>query len=330
MLIDDDAVDRKTVRRALQSNGGASFEIEEAKDAATARALLYGEIFDCILLDYRLPDTDGLELLQAIGDSPNAAAPVIMLTGEGNEAVAVAALKNGAADYITKGEMDGDRLSRSIVGAIEKAVLEREFRHMRRQMEEMALYDTLTGLGNRNLFFKQLDHYKAVAERRKGRFALLMIDLDKFKEINDTHGHQAGDAVLEIVGERLRATIRDSDAGFRIGGDEFTVLTNFEVTRKGITRMTERIFEVFSEPMTVGEETLNVGGSIGVAIYPAVATSAQHMVRAADQAMYLAKKAGGGAVFAQATAEATAEAAEDVAEEVAADAPTAHNLSEVD
>ncbi len=299
LLIDDDAVDRKTVRRALEAGDGSSFEIQEAMDAASARDMLYDQIFDCVLLDYRLPDVDGLELLETIGESPNSAAPVIMLTGEGNEAVAVAALKNGAADYITKSEIDGDRLCRSITGAIEKSVLEREFRHMRRQMEEMALYDTLTGLGNRNLFFKQLDHYKAVADRRETRFALLMIDLDKFKQINDTHGHQAGDAILEMVGERLRLTVRDADAGFRIGGDEFTVLTTFEVSRVGMERMAERILEALREPMLFGEHSLNVGGSVGIAIYPDNANSVQDMVRMADQAMYAAKESGGGLAVAE-------------------------------
>jgi diguanylate cyclase (GGDEF)-like protein len=286
LVIDDDTLDRKAVAHALKLLG-ADYELREARDAATGLAMAIAESFDCILIDYNLPDENGLDLLDKLLAQLNTPVPIVMLTGEGNESVAVEAMKRGVYDYLPKAKLGTESLYRVVANAIGKHLLEKNLAEAREKLETMAMFDTLTGLGNRNLFNIELPRAVAIASRKQHSFSLLLMDLDRFKAVNDRFGHAAGDAVLAAVGERLRKVTRAADACFRIGGDEFTAI--LDPGSDGAV-VAQRIRAAVAEPISFGPEILSVGVSIGLVTYPADSTDPEDLLRVVDAAMYQAKR----------------------------------------
>jgi diguanylate cyclase (GGDEF)-like protein len=176
---------------------------------------------------------------------------------------------------------------RVVSHAIEKRGLQKSSEEAQLALKQLALYDSLTGLGNRNLFHIQLERAVGVSRRKGTSFVLLMMDLDKFKVINDTFGHEAGDAVLATVGHRLRGISRAADAYFRMGGDEFMAI--LDVGSDGNSAAC-RIIAAVAEPVSFGAYALTVEISVGMATYPTDGGEPLHLIRAADAAMYGAKK----------------------------------------
>lgn len=169
-----------------------------------------------------------------------------------------------------------------------------ELRRSEKRLEELAYHDGLTGLANRRLFNDQLQRF--VAQARRGNvFALMLLDLDRFKAINDTQGHDAGDAVLAAVGARLVQALREVDLVARLGGDEFAVLLHDPAGREAVDMVCRRIIEAIAEPVSYRGMALQVGTSIGVALCPAEAEDADTLYKSADLALYAAKQAGRGA-----------------------------------
>jgi diguanylate cyclase (GGDEF)-like protein len=160
--------------------------------------------------------------------------------------------------------------------------------------EKLAAQDTLTGLVSRRLFEDRLDHAIALAKRLGKTLSLLNIDLDRFKPINDSLGHDAGDAVLKEVARQLRKATRDSDTVARVGGDEFAVLMESDSDEAGAGRLATRIINSLSEPIFVGGRECRVGASIGIAIVSPQTVSKEALMKIADEAMYAVKRAGGG------------------------------------
>lgn len=154
----------------------------------------------------------------------------------------------------------------------------------------LAMTDHLTGLSNRAHFSECLEDSIRVASREGRRFALLALDLDKFKTVNDDHGHPVGDALLQSVAASIRKCVRESDVVTRIGGDEFAVIIGDYADEKDVLKCADRIHEEISKPIMAMGKTLAVGISIGVAHFPKDAGSAEDLIRKADQAMYEAKK----------------------------------------
>jgi diguanylate cyclase (GGDEF)-like protein/PAS domain S-box-containing protein len=161
-----------------------------------------------------------------------------------------------------------------------------EQREIQQRLEQMAYYDPLTGLANRRLLREKTQHAFALAQRGGHEVALLYLDLDSFKEINDTLGHAAGDQVLQAVARRLGETVRDADTAARVGGDEFAVLLGEVEGEKGAVQVGERILQSLDRPVDVDGHSLDVGLSIGVAIYPRYADDFDELLRQADLAMY--------------------------------------------
>lgn len=159
------------------------------------------------------------------------------------------------------------------------------------QLEHLALYDALTGLGNRNLFLTQLEHLIAIARRKKEEVALLAMDLDGFKEVNDRLGHAGGDAVLREFGARLGQALREADQKYRIGGDEFAVLLEPRSdSHNGALVAAEKIARHLAAPMEIKGYDCAIGVSIGVAVFPKHGEDPDTLLRKADAAMYEAKK----------------------------------------
>jgi diguanylate cyclase (GGDEF)-like protein len=174
--------------------------------------------------------------------------------------------------------------------------LSRMYRRLRREAvrsEHNSLHDALTGLPNRALFADRLEHQIRAARRDPAPFSMLMIDLDRFKEINDTLGHAAGDRVLGDIGPRMQGILRPGDTIARLGGDEFAVLLPWAGRDDG-DHAAERIAGALHEPFLVGDLTVTVDASIGVVTFPSDGEDAETLTRHADVAMYLAKSRGRG------------------------------------
>ncbi|NKE70846.1 diguanylate cyclase domain-containing protein [Candidatus Manganitrophus noduliformans] len=160
-------------------------------------------------------------------------------------------------------------------------------------LEYLATHDPLTNLPNRTLFLDRLNHTLLAAQREKGSFGLLIIDLDRFKEINDSLGHPVGDAVLQEVGVRLKRALRDSDTVARIGGDEFAVILP-NVNREGGPAAIRKIRTALEEPFVLDGGSLFVYASVGMVLFPEHGKEALTLIRRADEAMYRAKQSGSG------------------------------------
>lgn len=166
-----------------------------------------------------------------------------------------------------------------------------------RHARHLASHDSLTSLPNRGFFRERLDQALASVEPRKALLAVLFLDLDGFKQINDSHGHDAGDELLRIVAARLNGAIRSGDVVGRLGGDEFACLLADGMTRKRLVLLARKLFDIVSAPSTIGSITVCVRPSIGIATSPGDGANADELLRSADAAMYLAKRRRTGHAF---------------------------------
>ncbi|MGM0632360.1 MAG: diguanylate cyclase domain-containing protein [Pseudomonadota bacterium] len=155
-----------------------------------------------------------------------------------------------------------------------------------------AHHDLLTGLPNRRLFLDRLEQEVKHTKRSGELLALLFMDLDGFKEVNDSFGHEAGDRLLSDVAERIAECVREADTVARLGGDEFTVILTGVRQRNDIQRVAQTIIDALAMPFPISEQLVRISGSIGITLYPLDATTPDTLLRAADQAMYMAKKSG--------------------------------------
>jgi diguanylate cyclase (GGDEF)-like protein len=212
-----------------------------------------------------------------------------------------------------------ETFSRHVGTSLERGRLEETLRQvtdLKEQLRHQALHDPLTDLPNRTLFIDRVTHAVTAAARTQARPAVLYLDLDGFKPVNDTHGHEAGDDLLRTVAVRLRSALRGGDTPARLGGDEFAVLLEGPVDEHSVAGVVERIREQLAVPVDLGSGRIAVvGASIGVAVCDAATTDADGLIRRADVAMYTAKRGGGNAVCVHGP-ELDAPAAEDPATEL--------------
>ncbi len=414
LLVEDDAGDASLVRHMLRGNTQPRFEVTQADSLAAMRHRLVESPPDVLLLDLSLPDSQGLETVQAARDA-SGMLPLIVLTGYDNTDFALRSLDAGAQDYLVKGEFNADGLVRAIRYAIGRARLEQrvhdaeerwrfalegsgdgvwdwnvqtgevqfsqrwkemigyaedeiddkleewekrvhpndlprvkadlqahfegktatyssehrmcckdgEWRWIldrgkvvqrdadgrplrmigmhtditdRKRIEErirhMAQHDALTDLPNRALFSDRLQQALAVAKRDQSQFAVLYLDLDKFKPINDSLGHDVGDLLLKEVAQRMQACVRESDTVARIGGDEFVVLLRNVEEPADAMRVAEKIRFALNQPFDIAGRSLSISSSSGIAIYPDHGSNEIELSKNADMAMYAAKQSG--------------------------------------
>ena len=279
LLVEDSTADAQLFLDLLEDQVRPAVEVTWVTTLAAARLAL-GSPFDCVLLDVGLPDARRLEGLMALrGQSPET--PIVVLTGREDRDFALEAVAAGAQDYLTKGSMDIEALMRAAHYAIER-------QRAQSTLARRALEDPLTGLGNRAMLLDRLSLALNRRRRAESPVALIFLDLDGFKAINDTHGHAAGDAVLIAVAGALRDALRTEDTVARFGGDEFAALCEDvpDVDAAGLV----------AGRIVAGMRGLGRGGhvvsvSVGIALSdPAV--TAERLLARADEAMYAAKHAG--------------------------------------
>ena len=167
-----------------------------------------------------------------------------------------------------------------------------ERKHTEEQLRTLANYDMLTGLPNRSLFMDRLDNYIDLAKRQNQMIAVMFIDLDRFKQVNDSLGHEAGDKLLKAVANKLNTCVRSSDTVARLGGDEFTVIMVSLSNKMIPARTAEKIIQILGIPILIDDQEISISPSIGISMYPADGTDVAELVRNADAAMYHAKKQG--------------------------------------
>lgn len=291
LIVDDDDVDREKLRRLVTGWTAHNFSIMEASSGREAKERLAGGNFDCIILDYRLGDVLGTELIPDIKAHRVAPCSILMVTGLGDENVAVEAMREGAYDYLPKNRLDQRLFRASLENSLQSAESRRKLMEVERQLNYMSFYDGLTGLPNRNLFFDRLNQAILAANRGSAPFTILMMDLNLFKEVNDNLGHEAGDAVISQVGQRLQTVVRKSDTVARLGGDEFAALLIGTGTEDGAWTAAKKISAAFDEPMAVDGHIIATSLAIGIALFPFHGTTAEMLLAKADRAMYCAKKA---------------------------------------
>jgi diguanylate cyclase (GGDEF)-like protein/PAS domain S-box-containing protein len=167
-----------------------------------------------------------------------------------------------------------------------------ELKNAQKELEKLAFYDPLTGLPNRRFFIDLLGFGLAKAKRSGAKAAVLMLDMDNFKRVNDLLGHTGGDLLLQQQAQRIRAAVREQDAVSRMGGDEFTIMLSPVREISEVTTLAKRVLDSLNTPVTIGNHTLEVGASVGVALYPNDGEKTDDLIRNADMALYEAKSAG--------------------------------------
>lgn len=284
LLIEDNPADSRLIREFLADADGELFVTLEAGTLSTGIDLLDQHQCDLVLLDLSLPDSQGLETLHSLhAHAPNT--PIIVLTGLDDDLLALTAMRHGAQDYLLKGKFDLSLLTRVIRYTLERKKAEIEIR-------KLAYYDTLTGLPNRILFYDRLKQYLGHAEREKCSLAILFLDLDRFKVVNDSLGHGNGDLLLQEVSRRLDKTIRMSDTVARLGGDEFVIALQSVTRGEDLSGVASTILSVLREPIHIEGHEIFTSCSIGIAIYPDDGNSAEELMKHSDIAMYQAKEHG--------------------------------------
>jgi diguanylate cyclase len=286
LSIEDNPGDAILVREMLRDASPDGFHLENADRLSTAVASLLAGAVDCVLLDLSLPDAEGLEALAQVR-TVALDVPIIVLTGRTDEVLAVQAVHEGAQDYLIKGQVDARLLSRSINYAIERKRAEVELAHQ-------AMHDALTGLPNRALFYDRLGQALNRVGRQGSAVAVLFLDLDRFKLINDSLGHGAGDKLLVSVAERLAGVLRAGDTAARFGGDEFVILCEDVSGERQAIAIAERIAAELDAPFVIDSDEVFAHTSVGIALATEPGARPEALIRDADAAMYRAKERGGG------------------------------------
>jgi two-component system cell cycle response regulator len=285
LLIDDDRLQQRMAEEHFKRFKASTFILDWAATYEDGLARLMSGGYAACLLDYQLGGRDGLELIRE-AVAKGCQTPIVFLTAEQSEQIDIQAMNAGALDYLVKGEITPRVLERSLRYALKLGETLGELRRL-------ATRDQLTGLLNRREFDRILAEECDRAVRFGRPVALLIVDLDHFKRVNDVHGHQAGDAVLREAARRLAAQVRSVDRATRFGGEEFAIVL-MEMDREQAMTVARRMCKVMSAaPIEAGPGVmLDVTMSVGVAVTPGEAKDPKALVAAADRALYAAKAGG--------------------------------------
>ncbi|MEO8600407.1 MAG: EAL domain-containing protein, partial [bacterium] len=293
LVVDDDRSTRSALHHTLSRDG---FRVEEAENGAQALLLLKRIQPDVILMDALMPVMDGFTTCARLQELPNGQAiPVLMITALDDNLSVERAFAAGASDYIPK-PIHFAVLSQRVRRIVDANRTEQRIRHL-------AYNDPLTDLPNRALFFKQLERCIEQARQSGEMVAVLFLDLDRFKNVNDSFGHAVGDRLLAAVAQRIRRNVRSVDCIARLGGDEFTVVLADMTSLNAAATAAQNICRSLSSPFQIDGHDIFVSTSIGISLYPNDGIDAGALLKHADTAMYRAKKGHYGFKFFEAAME---------------------------
>jgi diguanylate cyclase (GGDEF)-like protein len=285
LLIEDDPEDADLLQEMLLEREAGWCEVTWANRLQQGLTHLAAHQIDLVLLDLSLPDGQGLETFAKV-HAQATEVPIVVLSGLDDEELAVQIVQEGAQDYLVKGQADSALLVRAIRYAIERKTAAE-------QLRRAAARDTLTGLPNRTLFTKRLEHsIQCAKERPDYLFAVLFLDLDRFKVVNDSQGHLIGDQLLIAIAHRLEACVRSTDIVARFGGDEFAILLDNIQDLDHAARVADRIHRELALPVNLKGQRIFTTASIGIALSEMEYDQPADFLRNADTAMYRAKMLG--------------------------------------
>ena len=291
LLIEDNPRDVRLIQDMLSEIRDYHFELESAHLLSEGVARLAKSKVDVILLDLMLPDSQGLDTFNQVSEK-EPGTPILILTGQNDEAVALNAVKGGAQDYLMKGHLDGNLLTRAMRYAIERQRTLLKLEQARKFEHHLAYHDYLTNLPNRQLSYDRLGQAMAHARRNGRMVAILFLDLDGFKTINDTLGHMTGDHTLQAAADRLRNAVRASDTVARLSGDEFAVILGDMAQPEDAAKVAQKVLDFMARPFRVDGHEMSLTTSIGISLYPTDASDIEMLFKNADTAMYRAKSMG--------------------------------------
>jgi diguanylate cyclase (GGDEF)-like protein len=282
LVVEDDRGARYGLCEVLRNEG---YRIEEAQNGEEALLVFEAKQPDLVLMDAVMPKMDGFTacaMMQTAGEGKKV--PVLIITALNDEDSIARAFASGAVDYISKPvnfSVLRKRISRLL-----------EARHAERHAQQLAYNDALTGLPNRVKFNEKLADLLHAPRRENSKLALLFLDLDRFKMVNDTLGHEAGDLLLKYFAERVQGCLRKNDIVARFGGDEFTIVLNDIFSYDVVSNIAEKIQQTLSRPFMFMSKEMYVSTSIGIAVFPDHGKDLGNLLKNADMAMYRAKEKG--------------------------------------
>jgi diguanylate cyclase (GGDEF)-like protein len=330
LVVDDISDNRSILKRRFESRG---FDVTEAESGFAAIELIENDAFDLVLLDVMMPGIDGIETLKRIRSQRSASAlPVIMVTAKSESGNIVEALEQGANDYVTKPvdfavalarvntQISRRRAEQQVVSAneelrkanedlegrveertrrlidanqrLKKEISDRE--ELQARSQYLAYHDSMTGLGNRLLFKEQLEEALEDVTLTPHPLAVLFLDLDGFKAVNDTLGHSVGDMLLKSIAAKLRDLLPSTDRIARLGGDEFAILQVSRQQPASSISLAEKIIDVVGHTHSIDGHDVTVGASVGIAVARPGEMNTENFLKSADLAMYAAKSEGRG------------------------------------
>jgi diguanylate cyclase (GGDEF)-like protein len=264
--------------------------VSSTTDPHAVCALHRDNQYDLILLDLQMPGMDGFQVMEGLKEiEVDGYLPVLAITAQPGHKLR--ALTAGAKDFITK-PFDLVETSTRIRNMLEVRLLYKQLEKYSHALESLAMHDALTGLPNRRLLSDRLSSSIAHAHRNKSAMAVMYLDLDGFKQINDTLGHDAGDMLLKTVADRLVAAVRQEDTVARMGGDEFVIGLWETSDAEGVVTLVSKVMQAVSQPYLIQGRDVNVTASVGVGIYPMHGEEVEMLMKSADLALYEAKHSG--------------------------------------
>lgn len=245
--------------------------------------------YDLILLDLKMPGMDGFQVLEALKEiEADGYLSVLVITA--NPGCKLRALQSGAKDFVSKPFDMAEVLAR-VHNLLEVRLLHQRSRSYAKTQEFMALHDPLTGLSNRRLLVERISQAIIHAKRYENIMAVVYLDLDGFRQINNTLGHDAGDLLLKLVAARLVAAVRQEDTVARLGGDEFVIAMPHVSNISGVTLAAEKIIKALSQPYSIQGNNVWVTASAGIGLYPFNGKDVNTLLKNADAALLDAKQA---------------------------------------
>lgn len=307
-IVDDEPVNLTLLEKTLRSQGYKDLTlIDDPRKVLTEYQTSRP---DLILLDINMPHLDGYQVMAQLHSlNDPLLPPIVILTAQHDKESLLRALTNGARDYITK-PFDLNELLIRVRNMLEAHMAHRllydhnhvledlvtqrtaELRNALKQKEHQATHDQLTGLPNRMLLEDRLDHAISLAQRANTLVVVLLLDLDRFKNVNDGYGHALGDELLCMVAARLKITVRQSDTVARLGGDEFIITLTDVANIDSVQTIIANTLKALAKPYPLRGRNFNLTASIGVSIYPQDGNDGPTLIRNADVAMYDAKTQG--------------------------------------
>lgn len=293
--IEDNDGDARMVQRSLAKEFEDGCDIVRAGSLKEGLEKLEAQPFDVVLLNMNFTETGSVGDIRAI-QKINPDVPIVILSGKDDADFALKAVRSGAQEYLVKSHSSSRLLGLAVRSSIERKGYERF-------LYQQVHYDELTGLPNRRMFLDYLKPWLIRAQRWKQNQALMLMDINGFKHLNDALGHHVGDLVLQQVAARLKVGLRASDMLARYAGDEFVVHLDSEgvITPEICEMVALKVIDLFREPIIDGSRHIATGVSIGIAFYPEHGKNALELIQSADKAMYHAKRLKMGYSFAEDT-----------------------------